>query len=339
MTDHTNVISLRSGSDAARGLGRDIGRYIAVTMDIPWRVTADRLGKPPEQVIFVETVEEAWLEERLRNLPPCDTILGIGGGQAIDAAKYLAWRKGLRLVSIPTILSVNAFATPAAGIRRNHEVAYVGTASPDPLVIDYGILRTAPPELNIAGIGDLLSIHTASFDWTHAHTQGRSEYPFDPAAIAGGRRILDTLYRQLPQIRDNSDEGLMAIVEGYLDLNRICLGIGHFRIEEGSEHYLFYELEERLQRPFVHGYIIGMGILLMSRLQGNDESGIRQVMREAGLPHHPDILGISRPDLKASLLALRSFVARRSHLWHTCINDIPITEAWADEALDGLRFG
>jgi hypothetical protein len=27
--------------------------------------------------------------------------------------------------------------------------------------------------------------------------------------------------------------------------------------EEGSEHYLFYELEERLQRPFTHGFIVG----------------------------------------------------------------------------------
>jgi len=193
MEGHTNVLSLRSGRDAARGLGLDIGRFTAVTMDIPWKVTADSLGARPEKVVMVETVEEAWLEAQLQALPPCDTILGIGGGQAIDAAKYLAWRKGLRLVSIPTILSVNAFATPAAGIRRNHEVAYVGTASPDPLVIDFGILRTAPHELNIAGIGDLLSMHTASFDWAHAHAKGRSEFPFSQDAVDDGRRILDRI--------------------------------------------------------------------------------------------------------------------------------------------------
>jgi glycerol dehydrogenase-like iron-containing ADH family enzyme len=338
MEGNTNVLSLRAGRDAARGLGLDIGRFTAVTMEIPWKVTADRLGARPEKVVMVETVEEAWLEAQLEALPPCDTILGIGGGQAVDAAKYIAWRKGLRLVSIPTILSVNAFATPAAGIRRNHEVAYVGTASPDPLVIDFGILRTAPPELNIAGIGDLLSIHTASFDWAHAHQRGRSEFPFSPAAVDSGGRILDRLYERLPQIRANTDEGLMAIVDGYLDLNRICLGIGHFRIEEGSEHYLFYELEERLGRPFVHGYIIGMGIRLMSRLQGNDPDGILTVMQEAGLPADPAILGISRADLKASLLNLRHFVEHRPHLWYTCINDADIDAPWADQALEGLRF-
>lgn len=43
----------------------------------------------------------------------------------------------------------------------------VRNSTPDPLVIDFDLLRTAPPELNVAGIGDLLSIHTATFDWEY----------------------------------------------------------------------------------------------------------------------------------------------------------------------------
>jgi len=101
--------------------------------------------------------------------------------------------KGIRLVTIPTILSVDAFVTPAAGIRRNHEVAYVGTSTPDPLVIDFDILRTAPPELNIAGIGDLLSIHTGTFDWEYTESRGKSEYPFSAADVAAGRGILEKI--------------------------------------------------------------------------------------------------------------------------------------------------
>ena len=69
---------------------------------------------------------------------------------------------------------MDAFVTPAAGIRRGHRVDYVGESSPDPLVIDYDVLRTAPPELNIAGVGDLLSIHTACFDWELAQ-KGRCQ--------------------------------------------------------------------------------------------------------------------------------------------------------------------
>jgi glycerol-1-phosphate dehydrogenase [NAD(P)+] len=309
-----------------------------MTMEIPWQVTRDSLGGNPLQVVFVETMEESWLEALCEALPACDTVVGVGGGMAIDAAKYVSWKKGIRLVSIPTILSVDAFTTPAAGIRRNHEVAYVGHASPDPLVIDFGIIRTAPPELNIAGIGDLLSMHTASFDWAYAQSKDRSEYPFSQKAVDDAARILDMLYACLGDIRENTDKGLMAIVEGYIDLNRICLPAGHFRVEEGSEHYLFYELEERLKRPFVHGYIVGLGIHLMSRLQGNRPDFIRDVMKEVELPYDPAVMDIGREDLIASLLNLRAYVESRPKLWYTVIDDSAISREWAEESVKDLVF-
>lgn len=57
---------------------------------------------------------------------------------------------------------------------------FVGEASPDPLVVDYDIIRIAPIELNVAGIGDLLSIHTASFDWENAQKHGTPNVHFLP---------------------------------------------------------------------------------------------------------------------------------------------------------------
>lgn len=334
----TNVLSLRTGQNCATNIGKEIGRFCVMTMEIPWKVTSEKIGGSPEAVIFIETMEEEWLDKMCEKLPVCDTVVGVGGGMAIDAAKYVSWKKGIRLVSIPTILSVDAFTTPAAGIRRNHEVLYVGQASPDPLVIDFGIIRTAPPELNIAGIGDLLSMHTASYDWTYANAKGKSEYTFSKEAIDKADKILNMLYGVLGDIKDNTDKGLMAIVEGYIDLNTICLPAGHFRVEEGSEHYLFYELEERLKRPFVHGYIVGMGIYLMSQLQNNRFSFIRDVMDEVALPYHPSILDIHRNDLIDSLLNLKKYVATRPKLWYTVINDSNITREWAEDAVKGLQF-
>ena len=335
---HTNVLELRTGAGCSRNLGPELGRFCVMTMDLPWKVTRDSLGGSPSAVVFVETMEESWLDSVCESLPVCDTVVGVGGGMAIDAAKYVSWKKGIRLVSIPTILSVDAFTTPAAGIRRNHEVAYVGQASPDPLVIDFGIIRTAPRELNIAGIGDLLSMHTASFDWAYAHSKGRSEYPFSQKAVDDAARILDMLHGCLGDIRENTDKGLMAIVEGYIDLNRICLPAGHFRVEEGSEHYLFYELEERLKRPFVHGYIVGLGIHLMSRLQGNRPDFITGVMKEVWLPFDPAVMDIRREDLIDSLLNLRSYVQSRPKLWYTVIDDSEIAREWAEEAVSDLVF-
>ena len=334
----TNVSDLRIGTDSVQNFGERIGRFVVTTMEVPWKVTQLKLGGTPQSVIMVETMEETWLETMLMRIPACDTVIGIGGGQAIDAAKYIAWKRGLRLVSIPTILSVDAFVTPAIGIRRNHEVVYVGQSSPNPLIIDFALLRTAPPQLNIAGIGDLLSIHTATFDWEYAHGKGKSEYAFSSHDITKARQILLDLRPLLSDIRDNTDRGLTAIVEGYMRMNTICLPAGHYRVEEGSEHFLFYELEERLQRSFVHGHIVGLGIYLMSQLQNNQFEFIRGIMDEVGLTYHPIDLGIRQEDLIASLKNLKTYVHQRSNLWYSIIDDAVIDDAWISRAIEGLRF-
>jgi len=217
-------------------------------------------------------------------------------------------------------------------------VEYLGTSSPDPLVIDYDLLRTAPADLNVAGVGDLLSIHTATFDWVLAERRGKSEYAFSQQDVDAARSILNDVMAKARDICNCTDTGLQTIVDGYMRINTICLPAGHYRVEEGSEHYMFYELEERLGRPFIHGHIVGLGIYLLSRLQQNDPDKVAQFMDDVGLKYHPVDMAITRGDLTASLLSLQDFVNRRSHLWYTAINERPMTSQWIEAALSNLRF-
>ena len=335
---NTNVNQLRIGKGVSVGIGKELGTYVVTTMEIPWNIIKNDLGKSPEKVINVISVEKQWIEDQIKELPEFDTIVGLGGGMAIDVAQYISWKLNKKLVSIPTILSVDAFTTPAAGVRVNHDVEYLGIASPNPLIIDYDLLRSAPKELNIAGVGDLFSIHTASFDWQYANSRGKSEYPFSQNAIDNGKKILEFIYDNIGNIKENNDNGLRSIVEAYISLNTICLPIDHFRIEEGSEHYLFYELEERLKRSFIHGNIIGLGIYLLSRLQKNDPLFITEMMDNSGLIYHPNSMNIKREDLRESLLTLKNYVKSKDKLWFTIIDDSNIDEQWINENLSDLKF-
>ena len=335
---NTNVNQLRIGRGVSKGIGKELGTYVVTTMEIPWNIVKNDLGKSPEKVINVISVEKQWIEDQIKELPEFDTVVGIGGGMAIDVAKYISWKLNKKLVSIPTILSVDAFTTPAAGVRVNHDVEYLGIASPNPLIIDYDLLRSAPKELNIAGVGDLFSIHTASFDWQYANSRGKSEYPFSQNAIDNGKKILEFIYDNIGNIKENNDNGLRSIVEAYISLNTICLPIDHFRIEEGSEHYIFYELEERLKRSFIHGNIIGLGIYLLSRLQKNDPLFITEMMDNSGLIYHPNSMNIKREDLRESLLTLKKYVKSKDKLWFTIIDDSNIDEEWINENLSDLKF-
>lgn len=334
---NTNVLSSRFGGGCVTGLGRELGRFAVATMPVPWQLVQGSLEAEPEAVVFVESLEEEVIERQLNRLPPCETVVGVGGGQAIDLAKYLAWRTGRRLVTIPTVISVDAFVTPKAAVRRKHQVDYVGFASPDPLVIDYELIRTAPRGLNIAGTGDLLSIQTACRDWELALEAGRSEYPYSEDDVVKARAVLESIYGNAAAIRDLADEGIRLLVEGYMRVNTICLPAGHYRVEEGSEHFLFYELEERLRRAFIHGQIVGLGIFIMSRLQCHEHERVVALMDLLGLGYQPRDLGIDRSTLVASLLNLKEYTQRRG-LWYSVIQSESITREWVEETLDLLQF-
>jgi glycerol-1-phosphate dehydrogenase [NAD(P)+] len=121
-------------------------------------------------------------------------------------------------------------------------------------------------------------------------------------------------------------------------INTICLPAGHYRVEEGSEHFLFYELEERLRRPFIHGNIVGLGIYLMSRLQRNQPEEITRIMDKVGLEYQPIGLDIQRQDLIDSLKNLKTFVSARDNLWYTIIDHVDITDEYISEAISSLKF-
>ena len=50
--------------------------------------------------------------------------------------------------------------------------------------------------------------------------------------------------RKANDIATVSDTGIETLVRAYMTVNTICLPAGHYRVEEGSEHYLFYALEK-----------------------------------------------------------------------------------------------
>jgi glycerol dehydrogenase-like iron-containing ADH family enzyme/ribosomal protein S18 acetylase RimI-like enzyme len=339
----TNVASYAEGRDAALACGDEClgAKWVAVTMPDPWWAARDRLGgAPPLSVLFVDSVHETALDKLLEEGVPADAevVAGIGGGMAVDAAKYFAWRRGLRLVTIPTALTVDAFVTPPAGVRRGGEdstdVVYIGSATPDPLIIDFELLRTAPAWLNVAGVGDILSCHTACADWERAHAAGRSDdHPFSAADVAAARAVLAETLAAAADISANNDAGLRLLVHAYMRINALCLPAGHPRVEEGCEHFVLYVLESRLKRGFLHGHIVGLGIYLMARLQGNDAEHVTRVMRDMGLRFDPVTMDLTREDVRSALLALPAFRKARPDLYYTAIDEEVMDEEWVDKVL------
>ena len=328
------------GEGAAENVARDYDSYLAVSMDVPWAITREVLGKPPQQVHLVESVDFDVVDQLANSAPPVEAVFGIGGGQAVDVAKYVAWKRGTKLVLIPTIISTNAFATPNAGLRKKGKVEYLGEARVDRLVIDYRLIKTAPKGLNVSGVGDILSCHTACFDWKLAWEHGKEPLGYNATIEKRSLALVEKIAANVEAIRDVTNEGIRTLVECELEIVDICVGPGgpgHFRSEEGSEHFFFYNVEHRTGRGFIHGWIVGLGIFLMSRLQQNRAPWITNLMDRLGLPYHPRDLKLTSEDVAGALLTLRART-REDQRWWSVIDEREIGPQFVESALAGLHF-
>ncbi|TMQ68970.1 MAG: iron-containing alcohol dehydrogenase family protein, partial [Candidatus Eisenbacteria bacterium] len=158
---------------------------------------------------LVTTLELEELEKAAEALPACAAIIGLGGGQALDVAKFFAWRRGLPLFQVPTATTVNAPFGHRSGVRDRGRVQYLGWAIPEAVYIDFDVVGSAPPGLNQSGVGDILCYHTARRDWELADRLGRTEpkWPFDPALVADAATVMGSVIDALDEIHDGTAAG------------------------------------------------------------------------------------------------------------------------------------
>ncbi len=209
-----------------------------------------------------------------------EIIYSVGGGLAVDAAKYLAFKKNLPLICLPTALSVDAFFTWASGVRENRCVRYLETKPPDRVVIDFEVLSQAPKSLRAAGICDVLSIATGCWDWQYAEKKGENPpgMRFIPYVAETAKNILQGALSCSEAAGRGDPDGLKQLLDCLALEVQLCNLIGHSRPEEGSEHYLAYAAENKLEGVHPHAELVAPGILQFAELQGQNVKPLKKAL-------------------------------------------------------------
>jgi glycerol dehydrogenase-like iron-containing ADH family enzyme len=311
---------------------------LVVTMEDLWPLFRDRLPDDV-QVHFVRSMEREVLEAELPTFENIASILGLGGGQAIDAAKYFAWRLNKPLFQYPTSLSVDAVFGHRAGVRENGMVRYVGFAVPQSVYIDLDIIEAAPKALNIGGVGDIFCFITGVMDWRYAEREGKCEehWPYDHSLAQISLAKAETALNALDDIRDLTPRGIRLMVDALKWGGASYHGAGwNPRHIEGIEHYIFYALEARTGKKFLHGQAVCLGLILGAMMHGERVDELLHAVTYLGVDIRPSAMDITWEDVFAAMHGLEDFVTREN-LAYGIANDFTVTDAFLTGAREKIE--
>ncbi|MBK8034093.1 MAG: iron-containing alcohol dehydrogenase [Anaerolineae bacterium] len=297
-----------------------------------WRAVNSLLSLPIVVQANPERLEADYLDGLAADLPPeVEAVYGIGGGMVADAAKYIASRRGLPAVVMPTALSVDGFFTPIVAMRGGGSVSYVETGPAERIYIDWDVIRTAPQHYRGAAIVELLTIVTGLLDWKYAAEHNKNTA--DMRYVEWAAKVMAGIAQQAFKIAAGVGRGNVEALRNLLDL--MCLEVqitnqlGHTRPQEGSEQYFAYALEPRMvTRHMTYADMVAPGILISAALHNQDVSSIRSTLESAGIRLNQ----LTAQDIRDTINILPNYV-RKHNLPYSILNDLDLTSERVDEIL------
>ena len=230
-----------------------------------------------------------------------DLIVGVGGGKALDTAKLVAYQCDLPVATIPTSGATCAGWTALSNVYSEAGAfQYDVTLSrcPELLILDYGLVRTAPQRTLVAGIGDAIA------KWYEASvSSGNSTATLLVSAVQQARILRDILFQKsaIALNKPNSEEW-SEVVDATVLLAGVIGGIGGADCRTVAAHAVHNGLTHLTEaHDVLHGEKVAYGILVQLRLeemvQGNKlaTSARKQLLKfytEIGLPQTLEDLGL-----------------------------------------------
>lgn len=201
------------------------------------------------------------------NLPSnLDAIIGIGGGKALDFAKYCAHLLKVPFISLPTATSNDGFCSPNCSLLVDGRRKSIKASIPFGVVIDLDIIRQCPKIYFYSGLGDMMSKITALWDWKKAAQKGLAHYNDFAALMA--YNSLDLLF--IKHSFDIEAIEFQRSLTNSLLISGISMEIaGTSRPASGSEHLISHALDAVCRCPKMHGLQVGVATYLCALLQNN----------------------------------------------------------------------
>ena len=279
-------------------------------------LTRDTIEKSVASVCSGYRIEEhrgTCNEERARELAALarseglDVIVGVGGGVIMDFAKLVAHFASLPVINVPTSSATCAAYTPLS-VRYTPDGRTVGSLhyerEVDAVLADTAVIATEPPRLLLAGVFDALAKFV---EIKQRFNENVTEYPLglDWAYIISKHSFEELSAKTAPCLIDIKSGVISDTVEQVIFTAIAATGVIS-GIARGSNQcaiaHKFYETTRLLYpdaaAPYLHGEIVGVGLLLQNHFNGECENNeaLLSLMRENGMPSSITDVGIAHTE-------------------------------------------
>ena len=234
-------------------------------------VPADRRPKAVQEIILDPTglhADEFSTAEVFRQMKDGITmIVGVGGGTVNDIARFCGYKKGLPLISGPTAASGDAFGSDVAAMTWEGLKKSISCLSPVLVVADLDIIKAAPSDLILSGIGDMLGKFIALAEWKIAHAVTGEAFCQEIHDIMD--EAVTNIMNNCKQAQDGDDEAVAQVVYGLLMSGIAMQMFGNSRPASGAEHHISHFIEIQTEAfsetsDASHGEKVGVGTILAS---------------------------------------------------------------------------
>ena len=227
-----------------------------------------------------------------------DTVVGIGGGKALDYARAITHFADVKIVLVPTLCATNASVSTLSVIYspdgQKLQAYWRMDNAPELVLADTRVLIGTGPRVLAAGIGDIFSTYCEAV--CNQKITGR--YDISPQFANEAIQLsVDLLLRQAPQAMDAMrrktvtpafESVVSMILHNCGPLNMICTtGYAHILDE------LFLAFDAAHAVP--HGLRVGYATLAMLRMSGFDDAYVLKAARfcdSVGIPVSLAALGL-----------------------------------------------
>ena len=195
-----------------------------------------------------------------------DFLVGVGSGVISDLTKWIATQKSLPYLLLGTAASMNAYTSITASMTKDKIKTTKDVDIASAVLLDPGMLQTAPKEMTCAGVGDLLARNIANADWKLSQMIRGTNFCSVPFQLM--QKYQEFMILKIEEIKKNEMQGIKTLADAILISGySMTMLAGETSPSSGTEHVLshFFDYQHEIyQLPKnYHGTQVGLGTIIM----------------------------------------------------------------------------